>query len=203
MTHIAQYESEETIRLVTQSGQFKELWIYAPTHREENLDFIREAILSFDELNAACRARGVLFLFKVHPYTEMGVSVDSFSNLWKLPNTVDLSPLLGLADVLVTDYSSILFDFAITEKKVVFYPFDISKYADWPGLYDSYESIVYDTRVNTFTELLGVIYGDHAPGDKARRMQIAERYWGERSVESDVGMKIIQGIVAMLKGDIR
>ncbi len=42
----------------------------------------------------------------------------------------DVSELYLAADVLVTDYSSVMFDFALTGKPIVFYAYDLDRFRD-------------------------------------------------------------------------
>ena len=49
--------------------------------------------------------------------------------------------LLAIADILITDYSSVGFEFAIREKPIVFFAYDIEDYIDKRGMYYDYEDI--------------------------------------------------------------
>ena len=42
----------------------------------------------------------------------------------------DVSDLFGIADVLITDYSSVMFDFAVTGKPMLFFTYDLAAYRD-------------------------------------------------------------------------
>ena len=53
----------------------------------------------------------------------------------------ELDPLLAVADVLVTDYSSILFDAMACRLPIVLYAPDMEEYKDSRGFYLEYESI--------------------------------------------------------------
>jgi CDP-glycerol glycerophosphotransferase len=47
----------------------------------------------------------------------------------------DMADLLLVTDVLVTDYSSVMFDFVVTGRPIVFYGYDLPKYSTKRGLY--------------------------------------------------------------------
>ncbi|MEU9888343.1 CDP-glycerol glycerophosphotransferase family protein [Sphaerisporangium sp. NPDC051011] len=47
----------------------------------------------------------------------------------------DMADLLLIADVLITDYSSVIFDFAVTRRPIVFFGYDLERYRNSRGLY--------------------------------------------------------------------
>jgi CDP-glycerol glycerophosphotransferase len=47
----------------------------------------------------------------------------------------DMADLLLIADVLITDYSSVVFDFAVTRRPMVFFGYDLERYRNSRGLY--------------------------------------------------------------------
>ena len=110
----------------------KKLILYAPTFRSKKrldvpLDFtmMKEALA--DEYCLAFRAHYLVKQF-IDPGIYDGFVLDG--NI--IENTNDL--LVG-ADVLITDYSSIMFDFSIFKRPMVFYIPDWEKYAKSRGTY--------------------------------------------------------------------
>ena len=89
------------------------------------------------------------FLLRLHPYTPCGVK-----EFFKADCTVDatsypdIQELLMAADIVITDYSSIMFDFMLTEKPVFIYARDIEKYNNDRGFYYSLESTPFSISVN-------------------------------------------------------
>ncbi len=75
------------------------------------------------------------FIIKVHPFVyERALQVESLSP-YLVPDSFDTNELLGVIDVLITDYSSIFFDFLVTNKPVIFYVWDRDEYSDERGMY--------------------------------------------------------------------
>ena len=47
-----------------------------------------------------------------------------------IDNNEDVMPWLGVADILISDYSSVMFDFMITKKPIIRFTFDKSEYLE-------------------------------------------------------------------------
>lgn len=60
-----------------------------------------------------------------------------FGNKYLLPKNLDINKALAATDILITDYSSIAFDFMATEKEIIYYVYDEEEYARDRGLYMS------------------------------------------------------------------
>jgi len=55
--------------------------------------------------------------------------------------SIDTGELLSIVDLLVTDYSSIFFDFLPTKKPIVFYTYDLEEYKEERGLYFDFKDM--------------------------------------------------------------
>ena len=64
-------------------------------------------------------------LYKGH-YLDKG-ETEKFSNIVEVSNEIDTNKLLSIVDVLVTDYSSIFFDYLPLRRPIIFYMKDIRK----------------------------------------------------------------------------
>ena len=74
-------------------------------------------------------------LLKPHQvvYKEL-VKSGMFSNSL-IPAFIDTNELLSITDILISDYSSIFFDFLVTDRPIMFYIPDLEEYKDTRGLY--------------------------------------------------------------------
>ncbi|MFC1882017.1 CDP-glycerol glycerophosphotransferase family protein [Thermodesulfobacteriota bacterium] len=104
--------------------------LYAPTFRDTGLgdDFLEKEALDIKELDNFAVENKIFVIFKIHPWRELPVDFKNLNNLVKYRDTGDVYPLLPLIDLLVTDYSSIFFDFLYLNKPIVFFPYDYDKY---------------------------------------------------------------------------
>lgn len=74
-------------------------------------------------------------LVKVHPYIfKRAQEVEELNN-YLVPDDFDPNYILLATDILLTDYSSIFFDFLITDKPIIFYSWDNDIYDSTRGLY--------------------------------------------------------------------
>ena len=65
--------------------------------------------------------------------------------------------LLAVADILITDYSSVGFEFAIREKPIIFFAYDLDDYIDKRGMYYDYEDITPGPICKTTDEIADYI----------------------------------------------
>ncbi|WP_194286951.1 CDP-glycerol glycerophosphotransferase family protein [Halomicrobium sp. LC1Hm] len=77
------------------------------------------------------------------------------SNLIELiqPDT-DSHQFLAEIDILITDYSSIYFDFLLLDRPIIFYTPDYTDYTRIRGVHPNYDNVIAGPRVNNFEELL-------------------------------------------------
>jgi CDP-ribitol ribitolphosphotransferase len=70
----------------------------------------------------------------------------------------DLNSLLMAADILITDYSSIIFEFCLTKQPMIFYAHDYSEFSDsGRGFYYNYETYVPGPVAYSSEEVVDII----------------------------------------------
>jgi CDP-glycerol glycerophosphotransferase len=69
----------------------------------------------------------------------------------------DVTPVLPAIDILITDYSSIAYDFALTSRPIAFLAPDVERYAATRGLYEPYERFSSGTELGSWTELIAML----------------------------------------------
>jgi CDP-glycerol glycerophosphotransferase (TagB/SpsB family) len=104
------------------------LILYAPTFRDSGGDPIHDGALDLNRLNDFSKKNNLLFIFKFHPDPHFNYPDIAFSNILFYNPRLDIYPLFGVIDLLITDYSAIYTDFLLTKRPVVFFPYDMHKY---------------------------------------------------------------------------
>ena len=128
----------------------KKVILYAPTYREyskdEGSNVVQRFPISFNKLKTAL-GDGCVFLLRAHyeVLRVLDVKEDSFlKNVSSYPN---LNELMLVSDVLVSDYSSIFFDYSILGRPMLCYAYDYQEYQDKRGLYfDVREALASDIK---------------------------------------------------------
>ena len=127
-------------------SSYKKIVCYMPTYRSGYRDkndgssFDSENIFRMDDYNHKIfldylKANNLLFLLKLHPYEEklykninLGNNIKWISNTLLIEHSVDVYDILPEVDILLTDYSSVYFDFLLLDKKMIFLPTDLNEY---------------------------------------------------------------------------
>lgn len=159
-------------------------YLYAPTLRDDDQNLLAEAVPDWEALSEALRPTNGLLLLKLHPFTSASVGsvVAGLDNIVVWPDGLDLYPVLGEIDCLITDYSSLLYDYvAIAESGVVIYAFDYDRYiARDRDLAFPLEDNILGRRADSFDQLCALLRSgaalDELPED--RLATIRTRFWG-------------------------
>lgn len=138
----------------------KEILVYMPTWREcktreeieENAETITTQLI---QLESELKEHQVLYV-NLHPLDRKAINFELFDKIKQLPEEYETYQFLNIADCLITDYSSVFFDFAITRRKIVLFTYDEEKYLDTRGLYFDFNELPF-TKVHTVTELVNAI----------------------------------------------
>lgn len=139
----------------------KKVVLYAPTFREDRRrpNGGYQIDLRID-LEAARAALGDDQVLLVRRHSVMCGQIPDAGNgyVWDVGSYPDMAELLLIADVLVTDYSATLFDFAATGKPVLFFTHDLEHYRDnLRGFSFDYEAEVPGPLLATSEELVAAL----------------------------------------------
>ncbi|AWM45726.1 MULTISPECIES: CDP-glycerol glycerophosphotransferase family protein [Bacillus amyloliquefaciens group] len=118
----------------------KKIILYAPTFRDYDMQSFR---LPFTEEQLTNALNGeYMLLVKLHPAVLHHISASFESELIKNVSDMRLHDLLKAADILITDYSSVPFEFALLNKPIFFFTYDLEEYDQKRGLIDNYTSVI-------------------------------------------------------------
>jgi CDP-glycerol glycerophosphotransferase len=123
----------ERIRAALDLPAGKKVILYAPTWREDQHDarvgYVYDVHADFDRMRADLEDEYVI-LFRAHYFVSNKFDFARYGGFVRDVSSVDdINELYVVSDVLVTDYSSVFFDYANLGRPIVFYMYDLDTYA--------------------------------------------------------------------------
>ncbi len=126
----------------------KKVIVYMPTWRgaidnkSNNKQFVY-VMHTLYELDSKMDKNTVLYV-KFHNYNKKKIDYSEFKNIKPFPKNYETYEFLNVADCLITDYSSVLFDYANTRKKIILYAYDKDEYLNERGMYLEYDKLPFN-----------------------------------------------------------
>lgn len=137
---------------------------FAPTFRgsgPKNARYDYEQI-DFEALYAYCEQTDAMVVFKMHPFVRNPLVIpegmhDRFVDATQYR---EINDLLLIADLVITDYSTVAFEFSTLGRPMLFFAYDLDEYIASRDFYVPYEEFVPGKIVRTFPELMDALYAD-------------------------------------------
>lgn len=130
--------------------------LYAPTFRDYDLD---KNIINIP-IKELSKLKDYNIIIRLHPLvrTKIDKSLFNLDNFINGCNYPDVSDILAITDILITDYSSVFYEYMPKNSPIIFYPYDYDKYvALRGGFYVDYKKELPGPICYTEKELLNVI----------------------------------------------
>jgi len=110
----------------------KRVVLYAPTWRENAYNpetgYVYDLHLDFDKLKKEIGKDSVV-LFRAHYFISNSFNFDKYEGfIYNVSDYEDVNDLYIISDVLITDYSSVFFDYANLKRPMIFYMYDFDEY---------------------------------------------------------------------------
>lgn len=136
----------------------KKIIVYAPTFRDNIGNQVKPRQLQIELLYQALKD-DYIFLIKQHPALRGIMSVEEKYQdfLQDVSDRCSIEELMVNADILITDYSSLIFEYVLFEKPVLFFAYDLDEYQFERGFYEPYEEFVPGPVVKTEQEIIRTI----------------------------------------------
>ncbi len=133
----------------------KKVILYAPTWREmDRFDMM----LDLDEMRSRLSDEYVLLVRLHHFVAEFYKVPEDGSFVFDAGGIEKIEDLFALTDVLITDYSSVMFDFALTGRPMVFFAYDLDEYTkEDRGSYFRIEDEAPGTLARTTAEVIDAV----------------------------------------------
>lgn len=177
-TFIAQYESPTTQQVIDRMRHHSRVLIYMPTWRDSQRQLFTQG-MDLERLNEVLKKHDELLILKPHSNVLVPDTHYNHSNILFVPGNTDVYPLLPYTSALITDYSSVLFDYLLMpDKDVILYVYDYDEYVKDRDLFYPYDENVVGRKVFDFDTLLDVIDHHDYTLDQEGRQRILDKFWG-------------------------
>lgn len=136
----------------------KKLVLYAPTFRDKEADEPK-VYLEIDKMARELSDEYVIGL-RLHPFvaSRFVLSDDFQGKVVNFSSYDNLNTLLMATDILITDYSSIIFEYCVLGRPILFFAYDLEEFSDYGrGFYRDYKEYVPGPVLETTEELIEVI----------------------------------------------
>jgi CDP-glycerol glycerophosphotransferase (TagB/SpsB family) len=180
--YVNRYEPAQTREFIDRiKDKYHKVFVYMPTWRDSQRTVFTQS-MDLGRLNSILAAQDSLLILKPHANVILTEALSSLSNIVLAGPKSDIYPILPYAQVLITDYSSILYDWLLMDRKdVILYLYDYKEYVRERDFYYPFDENVVGCRAETFDELCSLIESGQYTIDKDERKRIVEKFWGKTS----------------------
>ncbi len=166
----ARAEGRKTALAAFPAAEGRSTILFAPTFRGDprNATYPHEQI-DFAGLHALALEQDAVVIFKMHPFVRDPLPIPEALADRLIDGTatpVDVNDLLFVVDLLITDYSSIVFEFSTLGRPMLFYAYDLDEYIAERDFYVPFEAFVPGRIVRTSDALLDAIRRQDYEADK-------------------------------------
>lgn len=181
------YKSQTRIDMFKKlDAKNKKIILYAPTFRQKKTSITAYSSLNFERLTDTLIEKDYIILIKMHPLVQNKIEIPSDSIFIDVSFCEDINELFGVSHMLITDYSSLCFDYLIAEKPIIFYIPDWDLYCkerggmylsknELPGIVCENEDSLIDAILNEYTLTIKEIsfyknkYNEYCDGKSTKR----------------------------------
>lgn len=185
---VDKYEPQNTKDLINSLLTYKKAYIYMPTWRDSQLDVFTQHFC-MDELENILAEQDAIMLMKPHPNSKVS-GINPTTHIHFVSGDIDVYGVLPFVDVLITDYSSILYDFLLMkDKQVILYLYDKEEYVNDREFYYPFDENVCGARAYDWESLARMIQTGQYNITDIERQSILDKFWGD-TMSTDVCAEI-------------
>ena len=169
-------QQAETIKRKLDVPPNKKVILYAPTWRDD--EFVTKGQYRFNlqlDLQQMQERLGqdYIVLLRMHYLIAEHLDLDAYAGFaYDVSSYGDIAELYLISDLLITDYSSVFFDFAHLNRPMLFFTYDLEKYASvLRGFYFDFEAVVPGPLLKESNQVI-----DYIEDIETQSKQYADKY---------------------------
>lgn len=151
----------------------RNILLFAPTYRgaEQKLAYYDYDKMDLARINEFCEKNNFVFLIKMHPFVKKLIEIpEEYSeNILEFTRYPNINDLYYVTDILVTDYSSNYFEYALMQRPVVFYTYDREVYELTRGVHRSIKESAPGKVCDTFDEFMTALENEDYEFEKTKQ----------------------------------
>lgn len=170
-------KAADRLKEVFPESEGKKVILYAPTFRGRVKKAKSPNRLDIGYLKALLGDEYVLVL-KHHPFVKKPPAVPAEHKDFArdVTKTMEIDELICVSDICISDYSSLIFEYALFERPMLFFAYDLDNYFDWRGFYYNYDELAPGPIVTTNKEIVDYIRACEKHFDKTRVHEFKEKF---------------------------
>lgn len=138
--------------------------LYAPTFRGAGAKsaYFPMHMLNYRKIGDYLKKSNSVMIIKMHPFVSNAVKIpEGYEDVFiDASEYREVNDILFITDVLITDYSSVIYEMSLLNKPMIFYAFDLKSYIADRGFYEPYESMVPGKIVKNIQEMIKALEED-------------------------------------------
>lgn len=136
----------------------KKVILYAPTFRGRVAKAKSPDCFDVEQFQKEFADEYVL-IYKHHPLVKVRPEIPEECSEFAVDftDTMTIDELICVSDICISDYSSLVFEYSLFEKPMIFYAYDLDEYFDWRGFYYDYFELAPGPICNTNEEMVDYI----------------------------------------------
>lgn len=153
MENILDFDEKKCLNTI-ESRSFSKTLLYMPTFRDSEINFFDK--MDILDLKEYLKLENILLLIKLHPKSKLEKEFINLEckNICVIESSLDPYIFLPYADVLITDYSSIYFDYLLLNRPLIFFNYDMKEYlSNSREMYFNYNEVTPGKKVSNWLEL--------------------------------------------------
>lgn len=114
-----------------------------------------------------------IFIIKNHPFVKekFDITKEQSDKILDFTSYQDINQLLLITDLLITDYSSTIFEYALLDKPIIFYVPDFEEYRNSRDFYYDFDEYTYGEVCKNFEELVQKIQNTTVNKEKLKKFK--------------------------------
>lgn len=196
------YEEKDILKIKKELGienDKRKIILYAPTYRsnqhESGVGYVYKEEIDFKRFQEKFGDKYII-LFRPHYFIANSFDFSKYEGfVYDVSKIDDINELYIITDVLITDYSSVFFDYANLRKPMIFYMYDLAHYRDESnGFYIDIEKELPGPIVETQDELEKALENiqNNIYDEKYRKFNKKYNYLDDGNASKRVIKKIIK-----------